>query len=421
MPTSNELAVHGGNPVRTAAFPSWPVFDANDERAVLGALRSGRWGSRAGEGYGHDLTNRIASLQNVRRAVATANGTVALEVALKAVGVKPLDEVIVPAYTFLATATAVTAIGAIPIFADITPSSYTIDPESIAERVSPRTRAIVPVHLAGQPADMDGVMAVAHAHGLAVIEDAAQAIGAAWRGKGAGGIGHAGTFSFQSSKNLNAGEGGAVVSNDDEIADRVWSLANCGRSPGGAWYQHELAGSNHRLTEIQSALLCCQLDRLADQMARRERSATLLEAGLATIAGLATQKRSAAVTTHARHLFVFRYDPLAFGGRPRTWFIGAMRAEGIPCSPGYEVPLHRMNGVVAARQTWVEIARAAGRAISVPSDPDDERLPNTDRASREEGVWFSQSLLLGTDDDMADVIEATRRIRGWCDEHPAGD
>lgn len=414
MPTPTQLAIHGVAPVRTAPFPSWPVVDESDEASILAALRSGRWGSRLGDGYGSAFTDRLAALQGVRRAVATANGTVALEVALKAVGVQPLDEVIVPAYTFLATATAVTSLGAIPIFADIDPATYTIDPESASRRVTPRTRAIVPVHIAGQPADMDGILAVARTHAIPVVEDAAQAIGATWRGRGAGGLGDVGTFSFQSSKNLSAGEGGAIVSNDDAIADRAWSLANCGRSPGGAWYQHDLAGSNHRLGEMQSALLLSQMERLPEQMARRDRSASLLETGLSAIPGITTQSRPAGVTRHARHLFVMRYDAAAFGDRPRTWFIGALRAEGIPCSPGYEVPLHRMPGVLAARRTWVDIARATGREIDVPIDPNDEGLTHTDRASREEGVWFSQSLLLGTDDDMADVIEAVRRIRAWC-------
>jgi dTDP-4-amino-4,6-dideoxygalactose transaminase len=391
------------------------VFDHSDEAAVLDALRSGRWGSRFGEGYGRAFTDRLEAMHGCRRAIATANGTVALEVALKAVGVQPLDEVIVPAYTFLATATAVTALGAIPVFADIDPETYTLDPASVATRVSPRTRAIVPVHIAGQPADMDGISAVATANGLRVVEDAAQAIGAAWRGRQVGAIGDAGTFSFQSSKNLNAGEGGAIVTDDDTIADRAWSLANCGRSPSGAWYQHELAGSNHRLTELQAALLLTQFGRLPEQMIRRERSARLLETGISDIPGLTTQVRPEGVTTHARHLFVMRYDASAFGDRPRSWFIRAMRAEGVPCSPGYEVPLHRMPGVLAARKTWSDIARATGRAIGVPTDPDAEDLPNTDRASREEGVWLGQSLLLGSDADMADVITAAHRIREWCD------
>lgn len=415
MPISTDLAIDGASPVRSKPFPTWPVFDNRDETAVLAAVRSGRWGARLGEGYGREFTERLASLQGARRAVATANGTVALEVALKAVGVQPLDEVIVPAYTFLATATAVTALGAIPIFADINPATYTLDPESANRRVTRSTRAIVPVHIAGQPAEMDGICDVARKHGLKIVEDAAQAIGASWGGRGAGSIGDVGTFSFQSSKNLTAGEGGAIISNDDTIADRAWSLANCGRNPGGAWYQHDLAGSNHRLSEMQAALLVAQMDRLPEQMARRERSAQILERGLNSISGLSTQARSGGVTVHARHLFVMRYEATAFGDRPRAWFISAMRAEGIPCSPGYEVPLHRMPGVLAARRTWVDIARATGRTVDVPQDPDDEALSHTDRASRQEGVWLGQSVLLGSDDDMADVIEAARRIRRWCD------
>ena len=408
------LAINGGTPVRNRPFPAWPCFDKADEAAVLAALRSGRWGSRPSDGFGNEFATSLAKFQGARRAIATANGTVALEVALKAVGVMPLDEVIVPAYTFIATATAVLALGAIPIFADLDPETYTIDPQDAARRVTSHTRAIVPVHLAGQPADMDGIMAVARTHGLRVVEDAAQAIGASWRGKGVGTIGDIGTFSFQSSKNLNAGEGGAITTDDEALADMAWSLANCGRVPGGAWYHHDITGSNYRMTEIQASLLLSQLARLPGQFARREQSARVLDDGFRSIPGLAPQARPTAITGHAHHLYVLRYDPKGFGGRPRRWFIDAMRAEGIPCSPGYEVPLHRMPGVIAARRTWIDLALRTGRRVLVSDDPDEVGLRVTDRASREEGIWFSQSLLLGEDDDMVDVVEAARRIRAWC-------
>lgn len=414
MGTEQHLAINGGTPVRARPFPTWPVFDETDEAAILGALRSGRWGARHAEGHDRAFTGRLAEFQGARRAIAVANGTVALEVALKAVGVGPLDEVIIPAYTFVATATAVTSIGAIPVFADIDPATLTLDPADAERRVTPRTRAIMPVHFAGQPADMDGIVALARQHALHVVEDAAQAIGASWNHRGVGTLGDAGTLSFQSSKNLTAGEGGAIVTDDDALADRAWSLANCGRSIGGAWYEHGMAGSNHRLTEFQSALLLSQLARLPDQMARRERSASILDDALRAIPGIAPQSRPIAVTSHARHLYVFNYDASAFGRRPRAWFIAAMRAEGIPCSPGYEVPLHRMRGICAARQRWVEIARAAGHAVELPGSPDEESLPVTDWASREAAVWLGQSVLLGGDDDMHDVIEAASRIANWC-------
>ena len=269
---AEKLALDGGPAVRSAPFPSWPVWDERDERAVLEALRSGKWGAHAGTRV-TEFGRRFAEFHQAQHAVCVTNGTAALEVALRAVGVGPLDEVIIPPYTFVATATAVLAIGAIPVFCDILPETYLIDAADAERRVTPRTRAIVAVHIAGQPADLDAVGAVAGRHGLKVVEDAAQAHGAAWRGRRVGAIGDAGTFSFQSSKNLNAGEGGVVLSDDRAVAERAWSLANVGRIPDGAWYQHEAMGFNLRLTELQGALLLAQMERLPEQFERRERNA----------------------------------------------------------------------------------------------------------------------------------------------------
>ena len=248
------------------------MWDERDERAVLDALRSGTWGAHAGSRV-TEFGRRFAEYQQAQHAVCVTNGTAALEVALRAVGVGPLDEVIIPPYTFVATATAVLAIGAIPVFCDILPDTYLIDAADAERRVTPRTRAIVAVHIAGQPADLDAVGAVAGRHGLKVVEDAAQAHGAAWRGRRVGAIGDAGTFSFQSSKNLNSGEGGVILSDDRAVAERAWSLANVGRIPDGAWYQHEVMGFNLRLTELQGALLLAQMERLPEQFERREREA----------------------------------------------------------------------------------------------------------------------------------------------------
>ena len=264
--------------MRTAPFPSWPVWDERDEQALLAVLRSGTWGAHAGTRV-TEFGQRFAAYQQAEHAVCVTNGTAALEVALRAVGVGPLDEVIIPPYTFVATATAVLAIGAIPVFCDILPDTYLIDAADAERRITPRTRAIVAVHIAGQPADLDAVGDVARRHGLKVVEDAAQAHGAAWRGRRVGAIGDAGSFSFQSSKNLNAGEGGIILTDDREVAERAWSLANVGRIPDGAWYQHEGMGFNLRLTEFQGALLLSQLERLPEQFERRERNARFLDRG----------------------------------------------------------------------------------------------------------------------------------------------
>src|SRR6266542_781919 len=228
---AGQLAIDGGTPVRDKPFPKWPVWDERDERALLEVLRSGRWGSHAGGGTVHEFRERFAAYQDAEHAVALTNGTAALEVALRAVGVEPLDEVIIPPYTFVATATAVLALGAVPVFADILEDTFLIDPADVARKITPRTKAIIAVHIGGQPADMDGVLALAKNHDLRVVEDAAQAHGAAWRGTKVGALGDAGTFSFQSSKNLNSGEGGIVLTNDREVAERAWSISNVGRLP----------------------------------------------------------------------------------------------------------------------------------------------------------------------------------------------
>jgi dTDP-4-amino-4,6-dideoxygalactose transaminase len=393
------------------------VWDAADEEAVLSALRSGRWGSRPGSGFVDAFTARFASFHQARRAIAVSNGTVALEVALRAIGVGPFDEVIIPAYTFVATATSVLSVGAIPVFADILPDTFLMDPDDAARRITPRTKAIVPVHIGGQPCDLDALLGVARSNGLALIEDAAQAVGASWRGRQIGAIGDIGTLSFQSSKNLNAGEGGALLTDDDALADRAWSLANCGRMPAGAWYHHEIAGSNHRMTEIQGALLLSQLDRLPSQFDLREQNALVLDEGLSTVRGLTPQARDERVTGHAHHLYVSRYDYTAFGGRPRAWFLSALRAEGIPCSPGYETPLHRMPAVLSERRKWATLAKACGRPVTCPDSPEEENLPVTDRASREEGVWFGQSVLLSDNRAMSQIIEAVSKIQAWASSH----
>lgn len=424
------LALDGGTPVRIQPFPTWPVWDERDEAALLGVLRSGTWGSTLGERVSI-FAQDFAAYQDAAHGVCVTNGTAALEVALRAAGVQPLDEVIVPPYTFVASATAVLAIGAIPVFCDIRQDTLLIDADDAARRVTPRTKAIIAVHLAGQPADMDAVLALARERDLRVIEDCAQAHGAAWRGRKVGALGDAGAFSFQASKNLNAGEGGIVLTNDRALSERAWSLANVGRIPQGAWYQHELMGWNLRMTEFQAALLLAQLERLPEQFQRRDANARYLDHELGRIEGIFPQARDERVTGHAHHLYAFRYDPAAWGGdarggadgqghkpgaaaarqRPREWFLRALRAEGIPVSAGYTTPLYRMNAIVNERRKWAELARQAGRSVTCPESPDDEALPVTELICAEQGAWFGQRLLLGNEADMADVATAVAKLR----------
>jgi dTDP-4-amino-4,6-dideoxygalactose transaminase len=405
------LALEGGTPVHSGGWPRWPVWDEREERALLEVLRSGAWGMTQGNAVA-EFERAWATFQQARHCVAVVNGTSALEVALRALELEPGDEVIVPPYTFVATAAAVLLAGALPVFADIDPTTYELDPLAAEAAITPHTRAIVPVHIAGCPPDMDGILAVARRHGLRVVEDAAQAHGAEWRGRRVGALGDLGTFSFQASKNLNSGEGGAIVTDDETLYRRVWSLHNVGRAltehwRTSGWYQHDLLGFNYRLTAFQAALLMAQMSRLEGQMARREQAAQLLDRELATIPGIRPQARDPRVTAHAHHLYVLRYEAAEFGGRPREPFLKALRAEGIPCSPGYTVPLHHSPAIVDAIQA---LCSRLGRQDDRLQQP----LPVAERASSAEGVWLTQSMLLAEQQDLQHIPEAVAKIqRAW--------
>ncbi|MGH2344198.1 MAG: DegT/DnrJ/EryC1/StrS family aminotransferase [Chloroflexota bacterium] len=401
MSTSERPAGAGGTPLRTRPFPSWPVWDTQDEDALLQVLRSGRWGEIDSDVVGK-FEARFADFQQARHCVAVVNGTAALRIAYRALDVGYGDEIIVPPYTFIATASAALEVGAVPVFADIDPDTYLLDATAVEAAITPRTRVIVPVHVAGCPADMDALRAVAVRHGVRLVEDAAQAPGATWNGQGVGSLGDLGTFSFQASKNLNSGEGGAIVTNNPDLAERVWSLHNVGRTRTGAWYHHELLGGNDRLTAFQAALLITQLDKLPEQMARREAGATYLDQALAKIEGIHPMRRQPQVTAHAHHLYMFRYDSQAFGGLERDGFVGALRAEGIPCTVGYSM----ISNETAILTETARLCAALGRER--PAHP--AHLPAAERACAE-GIWLPQQLLLAGEDDLRDVVEAILKVQ----------
>lgn len=404
------LAIKGGTPLRTKPFPSWPVWDEQDEKALLDVLHSGVWGiSDNPNSPVHEFERDFARTHQAQFGLAVFNGTVALQTALMAIGINYGDEVIVPAYTFLATASACLMVGAVPVFVDIDAGTYNLDPARIEEAITARTRAIIPVHIGGCPADLGRIMAIAQRHNLVVIEDACQAHGAAWNGRRVGAIAALGCFSFQSSKNLNAGEGGLIVTDDQALLDRCWSVHNCGRVREGAWYQHEVLGSNYRMTQWQAGLLRAQLRNFEEQAQIREANGLYLSERLAEIGGFNPQQRDSYVTQHGYHLFISRYDPTAFHDVSRDDFLAALRAEGIPCAPGYK-PLYAMNAIKDG------IARL--KRFTNDKAPGDEahNCPVTERACNEEGVWFGQSMLLGTKQDMDDIAEAILKVKLHIDE-----
>jgi dTDP-4-amino-4,6-dideoxygalactose transaminase len=399
----DKLAIQGGNPIRSKPFPEWPVWDEAEERQLLEVLRSGSWWSQRPGSKVEQFELAFAPTHEAKYGRCVTSGSAALQVSLRAIGIDYGDEVIVPPYTFVATAAACLLVGAVPVFADIHPETYNLDPARIEEQITARTRAIIPVHIGGCPADMDAILRIAQQHDLRVIEDACQAHAAAWDGHKVSSMGDLGCFSFQASKNINAGEGGIILTNNEELAERCWSLRHYGHTRTGVRYQHEVLGDNNRLSEWQAALLLAQLSRMEDLAERREKNGTYLAQQLTPIEGIEPQKRDARVTQHAYHLFILRYHREAFLGLSRDHFLKALQAEGIPCSRGY-VPLYRTNAIPA------EVARLQKLISGRQAPYERPDCPVTERACEEEGVWLTQDLLLGTKNDMDDIAEAIAKI-----------
>lgn len=398
----SRLAVLGGTKTRTRPFHPWPVFDSAEEQRLLATLRSAKWGKLDGAEVA-EFERRFASMHGCAHGIGVVNGTVSLRIALLAAGIGAGDEVIVPPYTFLATATAVVEANAAPVFADIDADTFNLDPAAVQGAITPRTRAMIPVHMGGQPAAMDELLAIARKHGLMVIEDAAHAHGAAYKGRPAGSMGHMGSFSFQSSKNLTSGEGGIVITNSDSLAAACRSIHNCGRVEGRPWYEHHAMSANYRLGEFQGSILNAQLDRLEDQTARRDRNGSRLASALSRIPGILPQRRTPETTRHSYHLFLFRIEAEEFGA-PRNAILKALNAEGIPVTAGYLMPLYRQP---------LFQNKAFGPYLNcVRSDLDYARVrcQNCERICHEQGAWLEQSLLLGTPEDTEDIVRAFEKV-----------
>lgn len=397
------LAILGGKPARKESFPDWPVFSSEEETLLLKALRGGNWG-----GYGAEIRRfeeRFQRMHEVKHAISCANGTVALEVALRSVGVRCGDEVIVTPFSFIASASAILLCHAIPVFADIDPKTLNISPSAIEPVITPRTKAIVVVHFGGHPADMDAIVPLARKYGLAIVEDCAHAHGARWRGTAVGNFGDAGTFSFQGYKLVTSGEGGVIVANDSNVAERAWSYCNQGRRREGGWYEHYSLGSNYRLTAFQAAVLCTQLERLSEQTATRAGNAAYFRSLLRKFNGIETAEPSEHVESNPHYLVILRYDPGAFSGISREVFLEAVRAEGIPVSTVYPYPLY--SNPLFEREKLEQAACAA--SASLP-DYSALHLEECERICRE-GLWFDHQMLLGDKRDMEDIVEAFQKVQ----------
>lgn len=413
MAATTRPALLGGPKVRSKPFPSWPVFDQREEQAILETLRSGKWYRGNGQNVKR-FEEAYAQLTGAKHCLATANGTSALFISLNIAGVEPGDEVLVPPYTFVATVNVVLRQHALPVFVDTDPETFQMDARKIESAINERTRAIIPVHLGGNAADLDAILPLAQKHKLALIEDACQAHLGEWRNRKLGVFGDTGCFSFQASKNLNSGEGGALLTASDELKERAYAFHNngSGRKAIGTSFTYASTGANLRMTEFQAALLMAQITRLEEQSRTRSSNAEYLTSMLREIPGILPAKQYPGCTRNAYHLYMFRYKKEHFAGLPRAKFLKALAAEGIPAASGY-TPLNKQAFLKEALAS-----RGYKRLFSekrLKQWEEQNHCPANDQLC-EEAVWFTQTMLLGPRGDMDQIVEAIRKIHAHAAE-----
>ena len=404
---AGKLAMLGGQPVRTKPWSEWPIWDQSAEGDILSVLRSGKWF----RGWGTKVTEfeeKYAELMGAKRCLATASGTTALLTALHTLGIDAGDEVLVAPYTFIATYNVVFQNKALPVFVDTDQETFTMNPDKIEERITERTRAIIPVHIMGQPADMDRINAIAKKHNLLVIEDACQAWLAEYNHKKCGTISDLGCFSFQNSKNLPAGEGGAIVGNNEEIMDRCYTFHNCGRPYGSVkeTSRYPLRGTNYRMQEFQAVILMSQMKRIQKDADTRLENALYLDSRIKDIPGIIPCKLASGATRSAYHLYAFRYKKEHFNNIPRTKFRSAMAAEGVGCGPGYG-PQNK-DGLIEEALNSRGYKRLYSEA-RLKKYREENHCPDNDQLCQE-AIWFSQKCLLGTKSDMDDIANAILKV-----------
>ena len=422
----SQLALLGGSKVVTRPFPTWPIWDDDDRRALSSTLESGRWWMYAyGDaelGADEDATNarsqveqfevEFAQLHRVEHAIAVTSGDMALEICTRAIDLQPGDEVITTPYTFFATSSCILNCHALPVYVDIDPDTYNIDPTGVERAITERTRAILPVDFAGEVYDYEPVNAIAQRHGLIVLEDSAQAHGVCLEGARYGGtFGRMGIFSFQESKCLTGGEGGLIITDDDDLAELAWSLRHYGRSRTGLWYEHFRLGWNARMTEFTAALLRAQLRKLPQQNAIRMKNVRHLYDGLEEIDGLEPIDLHPRGVAHNHYLVLLRYKGHAWDGLPRERFIEALNAEGVPAVSGYSFGNYGNPVLKTLDLSSTNSPFMTGRSAPIDYSSFPERCPVTERACNQEAIWFTHPLFLGDTAHVDMILDAIRKVR----------
>jgi dTDP-4-amino-4,6-dideoxygalactose transaminase len=407
------LAINGGTPVRDTPYPSWPqTEDEEYVAAVAEVVRSGAWGGFPEPGvHAAGFESAFASYQGARHGILMMNGTVTMEVACKALDIGWGDEVIIPALTFAATAYAPMAAGALPVIVDVSPDTWCIDPDLVEAAITGRTRAIMPVHLGHQMADMDRIMDIARRHDLAVIEDCAHAHGQQWKGAGAGCIGDFGSFSHQSSKILTSGEGGTLLTNDDALARRAHSIIDCGRAKDEEDKEYTF-GANYRLGELHAAILEVAIRRFPDQQAERAATGKAFEAMATEIPGVRAMPHDERISRWSFYNYIVAIDPDTFAGRTNDVVCAAMEAEGIPA----EVQYPSMNRYELFQPSLSRLPVAVEYADRL--DPSKMSFPVAEAAGQRESVYFMENTFRDGEPGIRHAAEALAKIQANADELP---
>lgn len=381
-------------------IPVWPVADEKEEKEIKAVLQSGNWWRNAGTQV-KAFEEEFSTYQGSKGGITVANGTQALEIALKALGIGEGDEVIVPDFTFYSTVSAVLAVKAVPVIVDVEEDTFCIDPDQIKKAITDKTKAVIPVHMAGNMCKMDEIIEIANQNRIAVIEDAAHAHGAFLKGKGAGSIGTIGTFSFQNAKLMTSGEGGIIISDDKELLHNVLLESNCGRDEGDTTYQHVLIGTNARLSEIQGAVLRVQLSRLKEQVALREKNYSYFSKRLSEIPGVQLQKINPEQTINPHYMVMFYYDKEQFGGAERADFVKYLKESGIPCNRSFE-SIHKLP---VFRKLELDSWRMEAR-----EEINGERHCSNSEKISNDVVCLNHNILLGNEQLLDSIIELIKEF-----------
>jgi perosamine synthetase len=406
-------AILGGESVITSHdWPSWPIWNSGtDEKRLLEVMRSGVWSRNK---VTDEFEQRWATLIGSKRCLAVVNGTNALNTSLAQLEIGWGDEVLVTPYTFIASVSTILFSGAIPVFVDVDPETFQMDPNKIEEKITSNTRAIIPVHILGLPSDMERIMPIAKKHNLLVVEDACQAWLAEINHKKVGTFGNAGCFSFQNSKNMAIGECGAIVSDDDEFMDRCYSYHNYGNPYGTVAGEvgagTVMIGTKLRITEYQAAIGLAQLERLEEQTSVRNDNAKYLNSLIREIPGIVPHKLYNNVTRAAYHLYPFLYQKEAFNDLPRNKFLAALSAEGVPCSNGYR-ELNKMPFLKNAFNSRFFKKFYSKKRLNYEKYAEENNCPRNEKLCNEQAIWIPQNILLGTKSDMNNIASAIEKIK----------